>query len=132
MISVAIAVVVVAAVLSATLAAMRHLAPDPVQSRLRELASSELAIAMNLIKYEGSTLTPASVATAFPMPAGSPLPVVLRLETRAAENGTVAITVNATSGAATAAVTATMMSRAPQPDARLHVRGIVPAPTGAP
>jgi Tfp pilus assembly protein PilE len=133
-VSLAISAIIAAAALSAVLAAIHHLAPDPVQSRLRDLASSELAIAVNLVKYQGSVLTPASVATAIPMPAGSPLPVELRLDTQNAAAGAATLTVTASAGALneSATVTATVGSRAPLPGARIDAPGLVPAPTGAP
>jgi type II secretory pathway pseudopilin PulG len=134
-----VAIAIVAMVAGATLAATTFAAGvagrNAVRTVLQEAAEAELRVALDVLKYQGSTLVPATIATALPMPSGSPLPARLSIGVVDAASGGIAVTVTATAASDTSqqvTLGATLDHRAPLPGAQLHASGLVPAPTGAP
>jgi Tfp pilus assembly protein PilV len=95
----AIVAISLGALLGASLAAAHRFGPDPVQTALQRGLQQEMRIAADLLKYQGGTIAPAAVATAIPMPSGSPLPVHLSIATVPLAGGGTAVTLDATSDA---------------------------------
>jgi hypothetical protein len=94
-----------------------------------------MAVAVDVLKYQGATVEPASIATTVPMPTGSPLAARLSIAASPAPNGSlrIAIAAWAVDGAKDRVeLFATLASRAPAPGATLAAPGLAPAPTGAP
>lgn len=96
----------------------------------------ELRIAADALKYEGSSLQPAEIATTLPMPAGSPIPAQISLSLSPLPGGTVAIRVRTSSpfGSATLVREATLVveRRMPIPGSSITAATPVAAPFGAP
>jgi hypothetical protein len=121
-VSVAIAAIAVGAFAAGTIAAFHRFGADPVQSALEATVTREMRIAVDLLKYQGASVPPASVATTIPMPSGSPLSVQLTLGTSSDADGSVTVTITATSTndtAKTASATQTIAAPAPLPGARI-------------
>ncbi len=134
-VSVCIFALVAVALATASLAAARHLAPDPVEQAVRDQTAAELHIAVAVAKYQGTHLVPASVATTVPLPNASPLPVTLALSTSSANDGTtVTITTTWSQDGATRTVSQSVLVASPQPlpSSTVLVPGAFAAPTGAP
>jgi len=115
--------------------AARTAGNDTVRAALQDAAEREMAIAVDVLKYQGSAIVPATVATTLPMPAGSPLPAVLSIQTATSAGGAVSVSIRAASTgspAASATVNAVLTQQAPLPGSRVLEPGLVPAPTGAP
>ncbi len=132
----AIAAVFVGAVLAGVVAANAHFGPDPAREALDDTLAREMSVARNLVKYQGTTLAPATVATSVPLPDGSPLPATLQLESTALAGGGMQITIvaSATWNGATEnrSLTTTLLAPAPLPGSSIALPGLAPAPTGAP
>lgn len=132
----AIAAVFVGAVLAGVVAANAHFGPDPAREALDDALAREMGVARNLVKYQGTTLAPATVATSVPLPDGSPLPATLQLESTALAGGGMQITIaaSATWNGATEnrSLTTTLLAPAPLPGSSIALPGLAPAPTGAP
>ena len=126
-----IAALAIGAALGVAAPAVRRLSPDARDAALAQLARDQLAIARDVLKYDGSSIAPNAIATTVPMPDGSALPVALRLDVRAGDGATL-VTVTATSGDRAQTQTATVAARAPQPGSTILAPGLVAAPTGAP
>jgi hypothetical protein len=105
-----------------------------VRGALQDAADDELRVGLDALKYQSATPSPRTIATSVPMPAGTPLPVQLSLQTAALSGSATSVTITATSLQDSTRVTvfATLDQRAPLPGTQLHVPGLVPAPTGAP
>jgi hypothetical protein len=135
-VAVAIVTVVLGAALSAALAANAHFGPDPARAALGATLDREMRTARDLIKYQGATLQPASVQTTLPLPAGSPLPATLQLQTSPLPDGGTQLTLSGTAtwqGASeSASLATTLPAPAPIPGSSLTLTGLAPAPTGAP
>jgi len=142
-VSVGMAAFVLAATLAAVLPAVHHLAPDPTTTALRQLVDREMHVAGDLLKYSGSSLVPATIATSVPIPNASPIPVTLQLQITnlgiwQVQNATVgqaiAVTISAhdASGKHAAQAQMNVSTRAPQPGMTIAPAALVPAPTGAP
>lgn len=120
--SVAIVATVLGAFIAGTIAALHRFGPDPVQSALDATVAREMRIAANLMKYQGASIPPASVATTIPMPSGSPLPARITLTTATAADGSVTIAITAASAldaSKTASATQTIAAPAPAPGTRI-------------
>lgn len=121
----------VGAALGVAAPAVRRLAPDAREAALRQLAQRELATARDLLKYDGTTLAPNTIATTVPLPGATPLAVTLSLGVHAIGGANV-VTITASADGSTATEAATIASRAPQPGSTIAPNALVPAPTGAP
>lgn len=93
----AIVAVVAAAVGGGLIAATHRFGPDPVMQALEQTAASEMRTAVDLAKYQGTSLPSVSIATTAPLPSGSPLPIALSLTSQTAGDGSVTLTISATS-----------------------------------
>lgn len=124
----------VGALLNLAMIAIRHFGPDPYQEAMDRAAAREVHIAADLLKYGGTTLTPASLATTVPLPSSPPLPVEMVLDVRSQSDGSTAITVRATSSLPVRSASASLLlaHRAPPPGANVFAPATVAAPTGAP
>jgi len=130
-VSVAIIALFVGAIAAGTIAAAHRFGPDPVASALEETLASEMRIAVDLLKYQGASVPPASIATTIPLPSGSPLPAQLSLATTTANDGSVTIVLTATSTndpAESATLTQTIAAPAPLPGARIPAASSGAAP----
>ena len=125
---------VLGALLNLALVAIRHFGPDPYQETMDRAAAREARIAADLLKYGGTTLAPASLATTVPLPSASPLPVQMVLDVRSQSDGSTAITVRTTSSFPVRSASASLVvaHRAPPPGANVIAPMTVAAPTGAP
>ncbi len=125
---------VVGALLSLGTVAIRHFAPDPYQEAMDRATGQEARIAADLLKYGGTTLAPASLATTVPLPSASPLPVHMVLDVRSQSDGSTLITVSATSSSPARSASAHLLltHRAPPPGSSVLAPAMVAAPTGAP
>ncbi len=83
----AVAIVIVGAVLGGAIVANAHFGPDPAQASLSAAVEREMAVARDLVKYQGTKLQPVTVQTNVPLPDGSPLPATLQLQTASLPNG---------------------------------------------
>jgi hypothetical protein len=126
-----IATLAIGAALGIAAPAVRRMSPDARDAALAQLAREQIAIVRDILKYDGSRVAPNAIATSVPLPNGTALPVVLRLDVRAVDGATL-VTATATSGDRTQAQTATVAARAPQPGSTILMPGLVAAPTGAP
>ena len=133
-VAVGILAVVVGATLNAASLAIHRFGPDPYQAALERATLQEARIAADILKYDGTSLTPQSIATSVPLPSASPLPVHMSLMTTGLPDGSVTIVVQTSSNSPSRSATErlTLAQRAPAPGARILVPGTVPGPTGAP
>ena len=134
-IAVAIVALLAGAALGTASMAAHAASSSIVRTALQTAAQREMRIALDILKYQGSTLAPATVATTLPMPASSPLPAQLTIRTTLSADGSTAVSVTASSlDDATQSVTldAALQARAPLPGSQVEVPGLEPAPTGAP
>ena len=129
----AIAAIAIAAALGAAAPALHHLSPDARADALTQAATAELTVAVDIAKYDGSTLASNAIATTIPMPSATPFPATLTLSVVPDASG-VRIVVTAATADATqsSSVQATVAARAPQPGSTIDPGLAVPAPTGAP
>lgn len=121
-VAVAIIAVAAGALGAATIAAVHRFGPDPLQSALEATVTREMRIAVDVLKYQGASLPPTTVATAIPLPSGSPLPAHLSLSTTTATNGSVTIVLSASDDNDTtknATLSQTIAAPAPLPGTRL-------------
>lgn len=115
-VSCAIVAVITGAIGAALIAATHRFGPDPQQQALEAAVADEMRVAVDVAKYRGATLSPASIETTVPLPSSSPLPVHLSLTSSAAASGAVTITITATSANdATKSATLTQRIAAPAP-----------------
>ncbi|MBV8654446.1 MAG: hypothetical protein JO160_00280 [Candidatus Eremiobacteraeota bacterium] len=134
-IAVGILAVVAGAALGAGSFAAGSGARMAIRGALQDAAESELRIALDALKYDGTSLAPRTVATTVPLPGASPLPVALSLQTAPQADGSVYVTITAaarTDASQRVTLEATLDRRAPLPGTQLRAPGLVPAPTGAP
>ena len=102
---------------------------------MQEAAEREMRVALDVLKYQGGSLAPVSVATALPLGSGSPLPVQVSVSAALGSDGTTAVTVGVVAtgdSSQRVTLTGTLDRRAPLPGTVLHAPGLAPAPTGAP
>ncbi len=118
----AIVSVVVAEVLGGVIAATSHFGPDPIHEALAQRAQSEVRVAIDTLKYQGSTLVPNTVATSVPLPGGNPIPVHETLATSNNADGSIAITISASADGRTdehASASASVANPAPLPSSSI-------------
>lgn len=131
----AIVAVLAGTALSAALGARHAAAGSPIRDALQSAVRREMPIALDVLKYRGSAIVPASVPTTLPMPGGSPLPALLSIHTSQAGGGPLRVTITAESSNREhqrTSLTALIGDRAPPPGSVERAPGLVPAPTGAP
>jgi len=135
-VAVAILTIVAGAVLAGTIASAAHFGPDPARAALDDALAREMSIARNLVKYQGATITPASIQTTAPLADASPLPANLELQVTQLPGGGMALTISATAtwrGATEhRSLSSTLPPPAPLPGSSVTLPGFAPAPTGAP
>jgi hypothetical protein len=133
-IAVAIAATVCAAVLAAAVSSLHAAVTLPVRSALRQALAREMHVALDVVKYQGASIPPLSLATALPMPAGTPLPAQLSVSTAKLANGAIIVTVTAAAadGSGIRQSLSARLSRQAPPGAQVVAPGLAPAPTGAP
>ncbi len=98
-VAVALVATAMTALLASLLAAAHRFGPDPVAAALQRSARRELRIAADLAKYRGASLVPTSVATTLPLPSAAPIAAHLRLDAIADADGSLDVTITATSDA---------------------------------
>ena len=134
-VAVAILALVAGAALNAVIATSRFANGRPVRDALMAEVRREMPVALDLLKYSGANVPPATVATTLPMPTGTPLAVNVSLEVSPAPDGSLRVAITAVQRDPPrdrAALAATLGVQAPQPGARISAPGLAPAPTGAP
>jgi hypothetical protein len=134
-----VAAAIVATVAGATLGAAANAAHaaagDPVRDALQAVATREMRVALDVLKYRGATIAPRVAATGVPLATGTPLPAHLSIAVSPAPNGATIVTVTATADAdaqESASLTESLDARAPLPGSQAVAPGLAPAPTGAP
>jgi type II secretory pathway pseudopilin PulG len=129
---VAIVSIVVGATLGATIVATHAAGTNTVHDVLQDAAQREMRVAQDVLKYQGSTIGAASVATALPMPTGSPLAARLAIATSTNGLTQITVTATATTTGEQAVVSTRLRGQAPLPGTQIQAPGLAPAPTGAP
>ena len=133
-VAVAIVAIASAAILSGTIAAARRFGPDPVREALQQYVQREMRVAVDLLKYEGASMPPASVATSIPLPGGSSLEAHVSVNVSALPQGGTAIAITAQSDA-DSSKSVTMQTivahPAPLPSSTVQTNLTVAAPIGA-
>ena len=130
----AIIAIVVGAVLGAGIAAIRHFGPDAAQSALHEELTQQMRLAVDVLKYDGATIAPASIATTIPCASSAPFPATIAIDSTAAAGGGVKIrlTASTTNPARRASLETTLTDRAPAPGSAIVDPQPVAQPLGAP
>jgi prepilin-type N-terminal cleavage/methylation domain-containing protein len=121
-VAVAIFAIAAGALAAATIAAAHRFGPDPIASALEATVTREMRVAVDVMKYQGGSLTPTTIATTIPMPSGSPLPAQLSLAATTAPDGAVTIVLTATStddSSKSVTMSQTIAAPAPLPGARI-------------
>ncbi|MGC8484253.1 MAG: hypothetical protein ACP5O6_01265 [Candidatus Baltobacteraceae bacterium] len=103
---------------------------------LAAAAREEARIAADAVKYDGSVLSPSSVATTLPMPVGSPISAEISLSTQSLADGAVSVRVRAVGDTAAGQIvrdaTLIVERRVPLPGSSVIAPTLVAAPFGAP
>ncbi|HUY11848.1 MAG TPA: hypothetical protein VMV73_06270 [Candidatus Dormibacteraeota bacterium] len=127
---------VIGAVSTAMLAQSRSLSDGAIADALGSEVREEARIAADALKYDGSTILPASVPTSLPMPIGSPLPITLSLSEIDLGDGGLEITTRAITevaqGSQSRSATLSLLRRMPEPGSEIMASAPVAAPLGAP
>ena len=134
-VAVAILAVVAGAALNATIFAARSAGIHPERAALQAALQREMPVALDVIKYRGGAIAPATIATTVPMPTGSPLAADLSIAVSPAPDGSVRVGLAAASAddpREHAELFVTLGAQAPLPGSILQAPGLAPAPTGAP
>jgi hypothetical protein len=134
-VSLALVAVLAGTALSAVLGARHAAADDPIRDALQSAVRREMPIALDVLKYRGTSIAPASIATTLPMPGESPLPVQLSIGASRIGDGPLRVTITAASSGddrRSTSLTTLIGDRAPPPGSTQRAPGLVPAPTGAP
>lgn len=133
-IATAIITIVVGAALNASIAAIRHFGPDPVQSALDSAAAREMRIAVDVLKYSGTSVPPSTISTTIPLASASPLPAAMSIQTTALPGGSLQLHITASTVNPTRSVTlvATLANRAPAPGSTLVAPLPIAQPLGDP
>ena len=115
-ISCAIIAVVVGSIGAALIAAAHRFGPDPVTQTLEQTVANEMHVAVDLAKYQGSSVPSTTIATTAPLPSNSPLPITISLVSTTAASGSVTLTITAASvGDSSKSATLTQNIAAPAP-----------------
>ncbi|MGA8533282.1 MAG: hypothetical protein WB615_04160 [Candidatus Tumulicola sp.] len=108
---------------------------DPVRDALQSEVRREMPIALDVLKYQGTSIVPTAIATTVPLPTGLPLAARVSIEASSLPRDAVRITIEAATvdpPRESEALTTTLAERAPAPGTVIRAPGLVPAPTGAP
>ncbi len=130
-VAVAIVAVVAGAIGASTIAASHRFGPDPIQTALESTVAREMRVAVDVMKYQGASIAPASLSTAIPLPSASPLQARLTLSSATGHDGSVTLVLTATSetdGSESATLTETIAAPAPVPGARVPAAFVGSAP----
>lgn len=133
-VAVAIVAIASAALLSGTLGAARHFGPDAVSEALQRYVQREMRIAVDLLKYQGASLSPATVATTIPLPGASPVAVQVTLAVSPMPQGRTAVAItaqSATDQTKTFSMQTIIAHPAPLPSSTVESGLSVPAPAAA-
>jgi hypothetical protein len=130
-VAVAIVAIATGGLGAATIAAVHHFGPDPIQSALEASVTQEMRVAVDVMKYQGARLPTTSVATTVPLPSGSPIPVSYVLSGQTNADSSVTIVLSATDSddsTKSATLTQTIAAPAPLPGARVPAGSYGSAP----
>jgi len=130
-VAVAIVAIVTGALGAAAIAAFHRFGPDMIQSALEQSVTREMRIAVDVMKYQGASLPPASLATTVPLPSGSPLPVTYTVTSNATADGSVTIVltaIDADDAGKSATLSQSIAAPAPLPGARIPAAASGAAP----
>jgi type II secretory pathway pseudopilin PulG len=134
-----IAIGIIATIAGATLGvstmATHAAANAAMRSVMQDAAEREMRVALDVLKYQGGTPAPITIATSLPLANASPLPVQMSVNSEGLTGGATSVTIGvASSDDPTQRVTvaAALDRRAPLPGTILRAPDLVPAPTGAP
>lgn len=128
-VAVAIAAIACAALIAGTVAAAHRFGPDAATCALQAAVQREMRIAVDVMKYQGGSIAPATIATSVPLPGGSPAAAHLSIATSTLANGANVITLQATLDAdpsKTATLTTTLPPPAPLPSSTIFATGSAP------
>jgi hypothetical protein len=117
--------------MGALLGSLHGAAGSPVRDALDSALAREMPLARDILKYQGSNVPPAVIATTLPMPSGSPLAARLSIQT-SRRGDAVRVVVQASAVGVRRSMAATLGAQAPLPGTVVRPSGLVPAPTGAP
>lgn len=134
-VAVAIVTTVAGTALSAAIVAGKSAAMHPLRDALQLEVERQMPLALDVLKYRGTRIRPAAVATTVPMPAGSPLAAAVSIAVSPGSHGELRVTIAASAIARPderAALQATLDERAPLPGTVVVAPLLAPAPTGAP
>ncbi|HZY99636.1 MAG TPA: hypothetical protein VFE36_08690 [Candidatus Baltobacteraceae bacterium] len=134
-----IAIGILATVAGTTLgvsAMAAHTAADAAaRSVMQDAAEREMRVALDVLKYQGGSLAPVTIATSLPLASASPLPVRVSVSSLVTAGGATSVTIGVVAtNDSTQSVTlsAALDRRAPLPGSTWRAPGLAPAPTGAP
>lgn len=133
-VAVAIVAIALGSLVSGTLAAAHHFGPDAVSEALRRHVDDEMRVAADLLKYQGASLSPATVATTIPLVGASPLPVHVSLAVSPIPQGGTAIAITMQSDvdqSKSVTVEAEIARPVPLPSSSVLPGISVPAPASA-
>jgi len=128
-IAVAIVALVGTAILGGTLVATHRYGPSIEQTALQDAVHREMRVVVDVMKYQGNVIGPATVATTVPMPGASPAAAHLTIVTGLLGNGATSVSIVASLDAdATNAVTltTTLAPQVPLPSSTLLINGSAP------
>lgn len=134
-IAIGILATVAGAALGASAMATHAAANAATRTVMQDAAEREMALALDVLKYQGGTLTPVTIATSLPLASASPLPVRLSISSAATAAGATSVTIGVVASDDSTqrlTLTSTLDRRAPLPGSAVRAPGLMPAPTGAP
>ncbi len=126
----AIASIAVAAVLTGLVTATHRFGAAPVDEALRAAVQREVRVAADVLKYQGGSVAPATIATTAPFPGGSTIPIHLSISTNAIATGGYTVTIAATADGRSER--ATLTTTVPQPVPLPSTQIVAPQTAAAP
>ncbi len=126
----AVASIAMAAVLGAIISATHRFGAAPIDEALRAAVQRELNVAVDVLKYQGGTIAPTTVATSAPLAGGSPLPIHLSITTNPIGSGGTSVTISASADgrSESATMTASVAQPVPLPSAQIVAPSNAQAP----
>ena len=133
-IATAIIAIIVGAVLSASITAIRHFGPDVAQSALDAALAREMRLAVDVLNYGGSSIAPTSISTTIPCASAAPLPATIAIPTSTFPDGglQIRLTGSLTNPARKASLVTTLANRAPMPGSVILAPQPIAQPFGDP